>query len=63
MEKEMATHSSILACTIPQREEPGRPVHGVTKSQQNWETEHSYKWENHTSWFALERDGLCHPWF
>ena len=25
MEKKMATHSSILACTIPRTEEPGRP--------------------------------------
>ena len=24
LEKEMATHSSILACKIPQTEEPGR---------------------------------------
>ena len=30
----MATHSSALACNIPQREEPGKlTVHGVTKSQ------------------------------
>jgi len=34
LEKEMATHSSILAWEIPYREEPGRlTVHGVTK---NW---------------------------
>ena len=25
LEKEMATHSSILACKIPPTEEPGRP--------------------------------------
>ena len=33
MEKEMATHSSILAWKIPRTEEPGRlhAVHGVTK--------------------------------
>ena len=32
LEKEMATHSSILACRIPWTEEPGRvPVHGVAR--------------------------------
>ena len=34
LEKEMATHSSILAWEIPWTEEPGgATVHGVTKSQ------------------------------
>ena len=35
LEKEMATHSSILAWRIPWTEEPGglQSVHGVTKSQ------------------------------
>ena len=34
LEKEMATHSSILAWRIPWTEEPGRlPVHGVSESQ------------------------------
>ena len=35
LEKEMATHSSILAWKIPWTEEPGRlhTVHGVSKSQ------------------------------
>ena len=34
LEKEMATHSGILAWRIPLTEEPGRAtVHGVTKSQ------------------------------
>ena len=32
LEKETATHSSILAWEIPWTEEPGG-VHGVTKSQ------------------------------
>jgi len=33
LEKEMATHSSILAWRIPWTEEPGRAtVHGVAKS-------------------------------
>ena len=34
LEKEMATHSIILAWEIPWTEEPwGATVHGVTKSQ------------------------------
>ena len=35
LEKEMATHSSILSWKIPWMEEPGglRTVHGVTKSR------------------------------
>ena len=34
LEKEMTTHSSILAWKIPWTEEPGGgKVHGVTKSQ------------------------------
>ena len=34
LEKEMATHSSILAWRIPWTEEPGRlPVHGIAKSR------------------------------
>ena len=35
LEKEMATHSSILAWTIPWTEEPGRQatIHGLAKSR------------------------------
>ena len=33
LEEGMATHSNILAWRIPWTEEPGRLVHGVTKSQ------------------------------
>ena len=33
LEKEMTTHSSILAWEIPWTEEPGRLVHGVAE---NW---------------------------
>ena len=34
LEKEMATHSSILAWQVPQTEEPGRLFdHGITESQ------------------------------
>ena len=31
LEKEMATHSSILAREISWTEEPGRPIYGVAK--------------------------------
>ena len=45
LEKEMATHSSILAREIPWAEEPGgSPVHGVAKSRtwlSNWPHTHS----------------------
>ena len=34
LEKEMATHSNVLAWKIPWMEEPGRlTVHGIAKSQ------------------------------
>ena len=33
LEKEMATHSSILAWRVPWTEEPGKLVHRVEKSQ------------------------------
>ena len=42
VEKEMTTHSSILAWRIPRTEEPGRLVHGIAKSRarlSNWHTE------------------------
>ena len=39
-EKEMATHSSILAWEIPWTEEPGGIVHGVTKSRTRLEHAH-----------------------
>ena len=32
LEKEMATHSSILAWKIPWTQEPGRLVHGAAKN-------------------------------
>ena len=40
LEKEMVTHSSILAWRIPWAEEPGRVtcVHGVTKVRHNLPT-------------------------
>ena len=37
LEKEMATHSSILVWKTPRMEEPGR-LHGVTKSRHDWMT-------------------------
>ena len=44
LEKEMATHSSILAWRIPWIEEPGmdRGVHGVAKSQTRLCSFHSF---------------------
>ena len=39
LEKEMATHSSILAWKIPWVEEPGRStVHAVAKNDNDWAT-------------------------
>ena len=38
LEKEMATHSSILAWEIPWTEEPASLVHGVTRVRHNLET-------------------------
>ena len=35
LEKEIATHSSILAWEIPWTEEPSRLVHGVTRVGHN----------------------------
>ena len=37
LEKEMATHSSILAWRFLWMEEPGRTVHGVTKESNTTE--------------------------
>ena len=43
LEKEMATHSSILAWKIPWTEEPGgATVHGVAKSWTRLSTWHDY---------------------
>ena len=45
LEKEMATHSSILALRISGTEEPGSLVHGVSRVGHNWMTKppHSKK--------------------
>ena len=45
LEKEMATHFSILAWRIPQTEEPGGTVHRVTKSQTRlkWLSTHAHR--------------------
>ena len=46
LEKGMTTHSSILAWRIPMdRGAWWTIVHGVAKSQHNWETKHSTSWE------------------
>ena len=42
LEKEMATHSSILAWRIPGTEEPGRPQYmGLQRVGHDWATEHT----------------------
>ena len=41
LEKEMTTHSSVLASEIPWTEEPGRLVHGVAKSRTRLSSMHS----------------------
>ena len=42
LEKEMTTHSSILAWRIPQTEEPGRlQSMGSQRARHNWATKHS----------------------
>ena len=49
LEKEMATHSSILAWRIPWTGEPGRSmVHGVTESR-TW-----LKWLSMHAWFSFK---------
>ena len=45
LEKEMTTHSSILAWKIPQTEEPGRPVYWLAKSQIWLSTHAGRKWK------------------
>ena len=43
VEKEMATHSSILAWKIPWTEEPGkRQFKGLQRVRRDWVTEHTY---------------------
>ena len=38
LEKEMASHSSILAWKIPWTQKPGRLIHGATKNQTQMST-------------------------
>ena len=61
LEDGMATHSSILAWTIPWTEEPGRLVHRVSKNQTwlNWLSTHA-PWERLRAkgeWRLREWDG------
>ena len=51
LEKEMATHSSILAWRIPWTEEPGR-LHGVAKS---WTWLSNFHFHTHTHTFNSKR--------
>ena len=67
MEKEMATHSNILAWEIPWTEESGRlQSMGLQRIWHNLATEHQQQqpWVGH-SHSAASRDwaGVCHPWF
>ena len=64
MEKEMATHSSILAWRIPEMEEPGRlQSTGLQRLGHNWATslhfknsEKAYKWETRdTEWLCTQK--------
>ena len=49
LEKEMATHSSILAWRIPCQEEPGRLESiGSQRVRHNWET-NTHNWETNTN--------------
>ena len=44
LEKEMATHSSILACKIPQTEKPGRlQCMGSQRVGHDWATSHGHQ--------------------
>ena len=54
LEKEMVTHSSILAWKIPWREEPGR-LHsmGLQRVRHDWETSLSL-FHNHSSMIILQ---------
>ena len=56
LEKEMATHSSILAWKIPWREEPGGlQSRGLWRVRQDWAAEHMHKlhlkWKLSYRWF------------
>ena len=42
LEKEMTTHSSILALRIPWTEEPGGLLHGVANSRTQLSDKHTY---------------------
>ena len=47
LEKDMATHSSLLACKIPQTEGAlWAVVHGVAKSRTWLSAQHSTSWTN-----------------
>ena len=62
LEKEMATHSRILAWKIPWREEPsGATVHGVTESDITEETEHTHDYMSIESVRSSSHIFLCGP--
>ena len=49
LEKEMATHSSILAWEIPWTEEPRATVHGIAKSRTRQNTHTHTHAHTHTN--------------
>ena len=62
LEKEMATHSRILAWKIPWREEPSRAtVHRVTESDMTEETEHTHDYMSIESVRSSSHIFLCGP--
>ena len=65
LEKEMATHSSILVWRIPWTEEPGRlQSTGSQRVGHNWATSLSFHFHGTTDWFRIEkrvRESLLSP--
>ena len=62
LEKEMATHSRILAWKIPWREEAsGATIHGVTESDMTEETEHTHDYMSIESVRSSSHIFLCGP--
>ena len=53
LEKEMATHSIILAWEIPQTEEAGRPPWGRKESDTTEATQHTY-WKERKVLFTVD---------
>ena len=55
LDKEMATHSSILAWEIPWTEEPGGLQSiGLPRVWYDWRTEHAHTWRGIRDWYVLQ---------